>query len=38
MIKEIWEMFVFGLKAIFLGTYRSIKEDYTDFINWLFND
>ena len=38
MIKELWEMFVLGLKLIFLGSYRCIKQDYTDFINWLFND
>ena len=38
MIKELWEMFVFGLKSFFLGSYRCIKQDYNDFINWLFND
>ena len=38
MIKELWQMFVFGLKAIVLGSYRTLKQDYTDFVNWLFND
>ena len=38
MIKVLWEMFVFGLKAIFLGSYRSINQDYIDFINWLTTD
>ena len=38
MIKELWEMFVFGLKAVVLGFYRSIKQDYTDFIKWLTTD
>ena len=38
MIKDLWQMFVFGLKAIVLGIYRSFKQYYTDFVNWLFND
>lgn len=38
MIKELFEMFVFGFKAIFLGFYRTIKQEYTDFIYWLFID
>ena len=35
MIKELFEMFVFGFKAIVLGFYRSTKQDYIDFVNWL---
>ena len=38
MIKELFEMFVFGFKAIVLGSYRSINQVYIDFINWLTTD
>ena len=38
MIKELWGMFVFGLKAILVGSYGYLKQDFIDFINWLYND
>lgn len=38
MIKVLLEMLLSCFKSLFFGSYLTIKQDYLDFINWLFND